>query len=169
MTLRAPTVPLRSCGPGFAAPGGRMKHLPVLPDLTGLHHSGPFVMGTTPRGPLALYRYAPLQGAVLTGQVIPYASAWPEHLKLFVYRYSPVPVLLPGAAPPHLRARLGMRARNPHGLRPWDQLTYQGWPVYVCTLDRPGARPVGNIPSAFEQLHVDVQPLDPDSSVGQGP
>ncbi|THF87753.1 hypothetical protein E7T09_00465 [Deinococcus sp. KSM4-11] len=146
-----------------------MRHLPTLPELTGLHESGGSLMGTTTRGPLALYRYVPLQGAVLTGQVIPFAARWPEHLKLLIYRYSPVPPLPRGILPPHLLERLGVRPRDLDGLRPWDQLTYQGWPVYVCLLDRPGARPAGIIESQFEQLRLDVQPLGLPGSAGQGP
>ncbi|MFC3835672.1 MULTISPECIES: hypothetical protein [Deinococcus] len=146
-----------------------MRHLPTLPELTGLHVSGECVMGTTVRGPLALYRYAPLQGAVLTGQVIPFAAQWPEHLKLLIYRYSPVPALAPATLPEPLLHRFGTRARDPGGLRSWDQLTYQGWPVYVCLLDRPGTRPAGIIESQFEQLRVEVLPLGGQGCAGQGP
>jgi hypothetical protein len=41
--------------------------------------------------------------------------------------------------------------------------------VYVCTLDRPGARPAGIIDSQFEQLRVDVQVFEEEETRSQGP
>lgn len=131
--------------------------------------SGKFLQGMTSHGPLALYRYAPLQAALLSGQHVPFALQWPEHLKLFVYTYAPVPVLSPDHLPPKLQSCFSSQARDGGGLRPWDQATYQGWPLYVYTLDCPGDPPLGRVPHLFERLSLNTLPLPPPSGSGHGP
>ena len=170
MTLRPPFSPSRPAGrPARPSRQRLMAHLPHLPELLGIAPSGPYLHGLTPRGPLMLYRFAPLQAAILTGQTVPFAAHWPEYLKLFVYAYAPVPTLSPAGLPPGLEARFGTRPRDQGGLRPWDQATYQGWPLYVCTLDQPGRRTVGEVTAMFEAVSIDLLPLPEPGSEGHGP
>ncbi|GGS33801.1 hypothetical protein [Deinococcus knuensis] len=161
MTAAHPPRPLS------AARSRRLARFPVRTDLHGLSVRGEQLHVTTPRGPLPLYRFTPLQAAVLCGERVPYAAEWPEHMKLFLYRYQPLPTLT-GATGPHA-AHLGAQPRDPHGLRPWDQATYGGWPLYLFLHDQPGAPATGEVTDLFEVVLVGQPALPLSGARGHGP
>lgn len=141
-----------------ATPHTRRLGQPLPPsDLLHLSADHAHLSVQTTRGPLPLYRFAPLQAATLFGETVPFASDWPEHLKLFLYQYVPLPYL-PGA-PVGTRGAVVTQARDPHGLRTWDQLTYQGWPLYLYAHDQPGLAPRGEVEHLFSLIRVDQPAL----------
>lgn len=149
-----------------------MRQLPRLPavlslELNGDSPGGSQLLAATADGPLALYHFAPLQAAVLSGERVPFAAHWPEHLRLFVYAYLPLAVLNPAQLPS--AQGFGMRHRDRGGLRPWDQLTYRDWPLYLYTLDTPGLPPAGEVTHLFERASARLFPLPPPGCAGQGP
>ncbi|MCD0163561.1 MULTISPECIES: hypothetical protein [unclassified Deinococcus] len=164
MTLSMPPESSRVLS---AARSRRLARFPVRTDLLGLTVRGEQLHVTTPRGPLPLYRFTPLQAAVLCGERVPYAAEWPEHMKLFLYRYQPLPTL-PYATGPYA-AQLGTQPRDPHGLRPWDQSTYGGWPLYLFLHDQPGAAAAGEVADLFEVVLVGQPTLPPSGARGHGP
>lgn len=124
----------------------------------------------TPAGALTLYRFMPLRLALLCGQTVPFASHWPEHLKPFVYGYTPLPCPPPGASIGEaLRLHLGQRVRPRSGLRPWDQATYRGWPLYLFAGDRPGTPAGGEVENLFHCVPENVLPLSIGGGDGFGP
>lgn len=140
-----------------ATPTSRRLGQPLPPaDLQHLCGGGPHLNVLTPRGPLPLYRFAPLQAATLFGESVPFAASWPEHLKLFLYEYVPLPIL--PESPQPLPGLVRSQGRDPHGLRTWDQVTYQGWPLFLHAHDRPGQAPQGEVDHLFCLIRVD-QPL----------
>lgn len=146
-----------------------MSRLTTFPPLLQIEVTGKVLMGVTRQGPVPLYRYAPLQAALLSGQQVPLAAHWPEHLKLFIYRYSPVPMLGPERLPTGLKDRFGSCRREADLLRCRTQLSYLGWPLYVHVLDHPAGSPVGMVPTLFEHINVDALPLPPPGNRQQGP
>lgn len=161
------TAPHLASRPLSAARSRRLSRFPVRTDLLDLTVRGEQLQVTTPRGPLPLYRFTPLQAAVLCGERVPYAAEWPEHMKLFLYRYQPLPTL-PRVTGPHA-AQLGTQPRDPHGLRPWDQCTYGGWPLYLFMHDQPGVAAAGEVTDLFEVMLVGQPALPPSSARGHGP
>ncbi|WP_189069894.1 hypothetical protein [Deinococcus radiotolerans] len=141
-----------------AAPGSRRLGQPLPPaDLLHLHAAGPHLSVQTPRGPLPLYRFSPLQAATLFGETVPFAAHWPEHLKLFLYQYVPLPALT--AAPEALPGQVQVQARDLHGLRTWDHTTYQGWPLYLYAHDQPGQAARGEVEHLFSVARVEQTAL----------
>ncbi|MBZ9750848.1 hypothetical protein GO986_09435 [Deinococcus sp. HMF7620] len=158
--------------PGAARTSGRglgLARLRPLPpaDLRELCLHGGALHVATPRGPLPVYRFVPLQAAVLCGERVPYAAQWPEHLKLFVYSYVPLPAPLPVKA--SVTALVGAQARDLYGLRTWDQVTYQGWPLYLYAYDHPGRPPGGVAAHLFEPVLATQAPLPPPGAERHGP
>lgn len=150
--------PLHSTRGHGDAPAGAFA--PGSPRVTALGVEGGQVLARTRQGALAVYVFKPLQLAVRCGQGVAFARDWPEPLKPFVYQYTPVrasPGTLSGGEIP-LDA-LGVQARNAGGLRPWDQLTFRGWPLYVYRLDRPDAPPAGVVPDLFVPATLTLTPL----------
>lgn len=145
-----------------------MRWLSQLPPVVGVGVEGERLMALTSGGALGLYRYAPLQAALLSGLSVPFAARWPEHLKLFVYAYVPLPAQ---AASPLASGldELGVHTRDLGGLRPWDQATYRGWPLYLWVPDHPGTPPGGQVTHLFEPVFVQQAALPPPGSAGQGP
>ncbi len=151
-----------------------MRQLPRLPVVSRLELDGDSpgesrLLAATADGPLALYHFAPLQAAVLSGDRVPFAAHWPEHLRLFVYTYLPLADLNPAQLLPGSPQDFGVRHRDRGGLRPWDQLTYRDWPLYLCTLDTPGLPPAGEVAHLFERVSSKLFPLPPPGCAGQGP
>lgn len=151
-----------------------MRHLPRVPAVLKLELAGDspgdsWLRAATADGPLALYHFAPLQAAVLSGERVPFAAHWPEHLRLFVYAYVPLVALKPTQLLPDSPQDFGVRGRDHGGLRPWDQLTYRAWPLYLCTLDTPGLPPAGEVPHLFERVSPRLFPLPPPGCAGLGP
>ncbi|AWT34733.1 hypothetical protein GCM10008956_28700 [Deinococcus arenae] len=150
------------------ATGSRRLGQPLPPaDLLHLGTDGPHLSVHTPRGPLALYRFTPLQMALLTGDIILTAAQWPEHLKAFLYQYVPLPVLPPAPHPPP--GLVYAQARDPHGLRTWDHTTYQGWPLYLYAHDHPGQPPGGEVPHLFSRVRLDQAQLPGPHHRAHGP
>ncbi|MHA0041995.1 hypothetical protein [Deinococcus sp. PEB2-63] len=142
----------------YPMPHTRRLGQPLPPaDLHHLSPDGPHLSVHTTRGPLPVYRFTPLQMALLTGENVPSASHWPEHLKAFLYQYVPLPTLPPGPHP--LPGTVHAQGRDPHGLRTWDHTTYQGWPLYLYAHDRPGQPPCGDVPHLFTPVRLDQTPL----------
>ncbi|WP_135230353.1 hypothetical protein [Deinococcus fonticola] len=104
-----------------------------------------------------VYHFAPLHLAHQCGQCVPFAAQWPEHLKPFVYRYDPLPAQEGLIFPAHLAGRFGTQSRQGSGLRPWDQLLYQGWPLYLPASDLPA--PPGHGLGLFEPVSTDLPAL----------
>ncbi|UBV43022.1 hypothetical protein LAJ19_02010 [Deinococcus taeanensis] len=151
-----------TAAPAGAAPRCLGRPLPP-PDLLGLHDLHGCVLVRTARGSLPLYRFTPLQAALLFGEAVPSAAHWPEHLKLFLYQYVPLPPTATVCT--RLPGQVGTRERGPHGLRPWEHTTYQGWPLYLYAHDQPGHTPRGEIQHLFSLVHTDQAPLlGPDQS-----
>lgn len=146
-----------------------MNRLTTFPTLLQIEVTGKVLMGVTRQGPVPLYRYAPLQAAILSGQQVPLAAHWPEHLKLFIYRYNPVPMLGAERLPPGLEDRFGSCKREADTLRCQIQLSYLGWPLYMYMLDHITSSHTGIIPMLFEHINTDVLPLPPPGNCPQGP
>lgn len=139
------------------------------PELVRIEDAGGQLYGIDEHGWWPLYRYAPLQAAVLSGQDVPYAHLWPEHLKLFIYKYLPVPALAPEQVPPALVERFGAVTRSPGGLRPWIQATYKGWPLYLYDQDEAGSPVRGVVPALFCAVDTGVRSLAPPRERRCGP
>lgn len=151
-----------------------MRLLPRFPTVLRLELAdrGPGesrLQAATADGPLALYHFAPLQAAVLSGVRVSFAAHWPEYLKLFVYSYLPLTSLTAAQLPPNSPQDFGTRVRDPGGLRPWDQATYRDWPLYLYALDTPGLTPAGEVPHLFERVSLGLLPLPSPGCPGQGP
>lgn len=136
-----------------------MSHRARTPRPTALTTDGTLLYACTPDGPLPLYLYAPLRSAVLCGQGVPFASHWPEHLKLFVYSYHPLLRLTGDGLPPEHARHIGWQPRNPNGLRPNDQTLYKGWPLYTAHRDTPGDPPRSDFPDLFQPVTLTTEPL----------
>jgi len=139
------------------------------PALISIEEASGQLFGTDAHGWWPLYRYTPLQAAILSGQDVPYAHLWPEHLKLFIYKYLPVPMMAPQQLPPELIEPFGAVTRSGGGLRPWIQATYQGWPLYLYDQDEAGSPAHGSVPALFSVLDTGVRSLAPPGERRCGP
>jgi len=141
-----------------------MKRLPRVPSILKVEMHEGQLYGVPADGltdnRVPIYRFAALQAAIHSGQGVPYASHWPEHLKLFIYSYSPLPVLSSTQLPSDLEFEFAGRPRPAEGLRPWRQATFRGWPLYVHVRieDDPSAWD-GSITHLFDQVSLKLPPL----------
>lgn len=157
MVLLTPSSLARSLECSADLPGGAVAGPPTL---TVVVEAGRLHV-RQPGGLNPLYRFTPLRLAMMCGQQVPFASEWPEYLKPFVYRFVPLPALDVRSTPLGLPGAFGRRARSPHGLRPWPQATYNGWPLYYRE-DTPGLAGHHAISDLFDLVQVTVQPPVPD-------
>lgn len=104
-----------------------------------------------------VFCFAPLYLAHQCGQCVPFASQWPEHLKPFVYRYDPLPAEVGLHLPPDLAEQFGRQTREGSGLRPWTQLLFRGWPLYLLAEDAPSGK--GEAPGLFELAWINLPEL----------
>lgn len=141
------------------------------PAVTGLCIRGTELCGLTNQGILPLYRFVPLYLALMCGEVVPFASDWPEYLKALLYLYSPLPSQPLTQIPAGLAPDLGKQSRKPSGLRPWEQATFRGWPLYLYLSDQPGKPVRGLRPDFFETVATTLHPLQghPTEGPGYGP
>ena len=151
-----------------------MKHLPQAPTIVKVEmHEGRLygVAAGTPSGNrVPIYRFAALQAAIHSGQGVPYASHWPEHLKLFIYSYSPLPVLSSKQLPYGLEPEFAERPRPEMGLRPWRQATFRGWPLYVhARTGNDSAAWDGSVTHLFDQVNMKLLSLPSPGSCELGP
>lgn len=133
-----------------------------FPHISGLSIREGLLYLEVPAGSMALYYFVPLRLSRVCGQSVPFAAQWPEHLKPFVYDYSPLPTLpqwVIETLPPELQADFASQSRDASGLRPWDQATFRGWPLYIHTRDRPGHAPERVTTDLFECVPVNLKPL----------
>ena len=148
-----------------------MRRLPRLPLVLRLEPSSQedTLTAITVDGPVPLYRFVPLQAAVLSGLHVPFAAHWPEHLRLFVYAYMPLPALKVDQLPPAWAQDFGVHVRDRTGLRPWNQATYRCWPLYLYAVDPPNLPPIGEVLNLFERVSMTQSALPPPGCSSQGP
>ncbi|MVN86986.1 hypothetical protein GO986_09430 [Deinococcus sp. HMF7620] len=109
--------------------------------------------------PLALYVFAPLAQAYGGQYEVPFAPSWPQYNQDFVLQYVPMPVLSPDQLPDDLEKHITSQAREGDPVRPWEQMLYQGWPLYyVPGIPASGASDVQ--PAMFQPARVGMNPPD---------
>ena len=134
-------------------------------------------MTDTPTGPIVIVRVAPDGFHLETGEgqalfyfvpyrentkkaPVPWGSLWPVGIRKWILRWPPL-LGSPQAGYGVVQRALGQQLREtddgkPDEDYPGAQVTYQGWPLYLCNLTRDPV-PEG-VAGLWERASIDLQP-----------
>ncbi len=120
-------------------------------------HEG-LLYGVSKAGQLTpLYVYGPLADAYAAPvpYKIDFAPDWPDYARNFVLEFLPFPELTAAQIPDDLEPKAGVQERTGDQKRPWNQTTYNGWPLYFVR-DGPQRQSAVTHPLMFVPASVDM-------------